>query len=432
MRSRTDHWSFLLGEIALYSLAVLFVTGAGLMVFYDPDMTLVTYDGVYAPLRDVPVSQAFASTMEISLEVRGGLLIRQVHHWATLVFIAAVCLHLLRLFFTGAFRRPRGLNWLIWVGLLLTGMAAGVTGGILPDDLLSGGSLGLIQGITQSIPFVGTWLTGLLFGDAVPGDQVIPLFYWLHVLALPLVMAGLFAARRWLLRRHGATHYPGAVRVSRLGSLMLFAATAGVLTVLGAVVQINPIWLYGPNRPGTISAGAVPDWYMGFLDGAIRIMPGWEPVIAGHPLTLSVLIPALVVPGAFFTLLAAYPLIERKLTGDRGLHHTLERPRDAAVRTAIGAAGITFYGLLWAAAANDQLAHHFHLSLFAVTWFFRVAVVIGPIVAFELTRRICLALRWQEAETKSHGVETGVIVRAPGGGYAEVVRDFDRRLPSGT
>ncbi|WP_084962064.1 cytochrome b [Thermoactinospora rubra] len=431
MRSRTDHWSFLFGEIALYSLVVLFVTGAGLTVFYDPDMSLAGYDGVYTPLRDVPVSRAFASTMEISLEVRGGLLLRQVHHWATLVFVAAVCLHLLRLFFTGAFRRPRGLNWLIWVGLLVLGMAAGVTGGVLPDDMLSGGSLGLIQGITQSVPLVGSYLTGLLFGDAVPGERVIPLFYWVHVLVLPLVMAGLFAARRWLLRRHGRTHYPGAARVSRPASFALFAVTAGVLTLLGTVAEINPIWLYGPSRPGTIGAGAVPDWYMGFLDGAIRIMPGWEPVIAGHPLTLSVLIPALVVPGGFFTLLAAYPLIERRLTGDRGLHHTLDRPRDAATRTGLGAAGIAFYGLLWAAAANDQLAHHFDLSLFAVTWFFRVAVVVGPVVAFEVTRRVCLALRWQESQLLTHGVETGVVVRSPQGGYTEVVR-APSRVPSRT
>ncbi|WP_181019591.1 cytochrome b [Nonomuraea typhae] len=415
-----DHWSFLFGQIAIYSFLVLLVTGVFLTFFYDPDLTQVVYQGSYLPLRDVPVSRAFASSLEISFDVRGGLLMRQAHHWATLVFVAAVCLHLLRLFFTGAFRRPRGLNWLIWIGLLVLGMAAGVTGGILPDDMLSSGSLSLIQGITQSIPFIGTTVTGWLFGDEAPGTQIVPIFYWLHVIVLPIIMAELFVARRWLLQRHGHSHYPGAVHVPPLASLALFFFTAAMLTLLGTVAQINPIWQYGPARPGTIGAGAVPDWYMGFLDGAIRVMPAWEPVIGGHPVTLSVLIPALIVPGAFFTVLAAYPLLERRFTRDTKPHHTLDRPREAAVRTALGAAGMTFYGLLWAAAANDQIAHTFDVSLFAVTWFFRVAVIAGPVLAFELTRRLCLGLRGQEREELAHGVETGTVRRSPEGGYTEV------------
>ncbi|MBT2232209.1 cytochrome b N-terminal domain-containing protein [Nonomuraea sp. NEAU-A123] len=419
-RSRADHWSFLFGEMAVYSLVVLLVSGAFLTFFYDPGMAQVIYQGGHTPLRGVLVSRAFASTLEVSLEVRGGLLMRQVHHWATLILIAAVCLHLLRLFFTGAFRRPHGLNWLIWVGLFVLGIVAGVTGGILPDDLLSGGSLALIQGVTQAIPFAGTYLTGLLFGGAVPGEQVIPLFYWLHVLLVPVIMIGLLIVRRGLLRRHGRTHYPGAAQLPPLSSPALFLATCGVLTLLGTVAQINPIWLYGPSRPGTTGAGAVPDWYMGFLDGAIRIMPSWEPIVAGHPLTLSVLIPALVVPGGFFTVLAAYPLIERRLTGDSGVRRPLDRPREAAVRTALGAAGMTFYGLLWAAAANDQFAYHFSSSLFAVTWFFRIAVVAGPAVVFEVTRRICLTLQAQGREQRAHGVETGIIRRSARGEYTEV------------
>ncbi|MEU7740994.1 cytochrome b N-terminal domain-containing protein [Nonomuraea sp. NPDC049158] len=418
---RTDHWSFLFGQIAIHSLIVLIITGVFLAFLYDPDTTQVIYRGAYIPLRGVPVSRAFDSTMETSLEVRGGLLLRQIHHWATLILVAAICLHLLRLFFTGAFRRPRGLNWLIWVGLFLLAIAAGVTGGILPDDMLSGGSLALIQGVTQSIPLIGTYLTGLLFGGAVPGDQVIGLFYWLHVLIIPVLMYELLVVRRWLLHRHGRTHYPAATALPQLSSLALFFVTCAMLTLLGTVVQINPIWLYGPANPGITSAGAVPDWYMGFLDGALRIMPAWEPVAFGHPLSLSILIPALMVPGTFFTVLAAYPLIERRLTGDRTLHHVLDRPREAAVRTALGAAGMTFFGLLWAAAANDQIAREFDLSLFAVTWFFRIAVLAGPVVAFEVTRRLCLALQAQEREERAHGIETGIIRRSPRGGYTETI-----------
>jgi ubiquinol-cytochrome c reductase cytochrome b subunit len=435
---RADHWSFLFGEIALYAFGVLVVTGAYLTVFFDPDMTTVTYDGSYGPLSGVPVSRAYESALEISFDVRGGLLMRQIHHWAALIFIAAVCLQLVRMFFTGAFRRPRGPNWLVWVTLLVLGMAAGVTGTILPDDMLSGGSLGLIQGVTQSIPVVGTRLTFWLFGGDFPGDAIIPRFYWLHVLLLPAGMAALLALRRRLIGRHGHSRFVGpaesgptvdsgrTVRARIMGpGLALGFATCGVLALLGTVAQVNPIWQYGPYRPGAISAGAVPGWYMGFLDGAVRIMPNWEFDVAGHPLTLAVLVPALVVPGAFFTVLAAYPVLERWFTGDGDLHHLLDRPRDAATRTAVGAAGITFYGVLWAAAANDQFAYHFHLSLYAVTWFFRVAVFAGPVLAYSLTKRICLGLTYRESEAVEHGRETGRIVMSPDGGFTELTEPVD-------
>ncbi|MFC6886981.1 MULTISPECIES: cytochrome b [Actinomadura] len=434
-RARADHWSFLFGEVALYSFIVLVATGAFLTFFYDPDMTRVPYDGSYVPLRGVPVSKAYASTLDISFDVRGGLLMRQVHHWAALIFIAAITLHLLRMFFTGAFRRPRGLNWLVWVGLLPLGMVAGWSGTILPDDMLSGGSLGLLQGVTQSIPVVGTDLTSWLFGGDIPGDEIVTRFYWLHVLVIPVAVVGLFVLRRGLLRRHGHTRFPGAAdadagRAARLGPFRIgpaagsaaavFLATCGVLALFGAFAQINPVWQYGPYQPGNTTAGAVPGWYMGFLDGAVRIMPGWEFDVAGHPLTLAVLVPALLVPGAFFTVLAAFPLIERRITGDRGLYHVLDRPRDAANRTAVGAAGITFYGLLWAAAANDQIAFNFHLSLYGVTWFFRVAVFAGPPLAFAVTRWICLGLADRERREAEHGRETGRVVMSPDGGFSEI------------
>ncbi|MEU5879071.1 cytochrome b N-terminal domain-containing protein [Spirillospora sp. NPDC047279] len=436
-RSTADHWTFLFGEIAVYTFAVLLVTGAFLTVFFDPSMERVVYDGSYTPLKGVPMTEAYRSTLDIGFEVRGGLLVRQAHHWAALVFIAAITLQLLRMFFTGAYRRPRGLNWLIWITLLLLGMAAGVTGSILPDDMLSGGSLGLIQGVTQSIPLIGTDLTWLLFGGDFPGDAIIPRFYWAHVLLLPGAMIGLFLLRRRLIRKNGHTHFAGpgaggagATAVPAGTSVALFLATAGVLTFLGAFVQINAIWQFGPYKPGDITAGAVPGWYMGFLDGAIRIMPGWEFDVAGHPLTLAVLVPALVVPGAFFTVLAAYPALERRLTGDNAVHHFLDRPRDAATRTGVGAAGITFYGLLWAAAANDQIAYNFHLSLFAVTWFFRIAVFAAPVLAFVVTQRICLFLTAREREEALHGRETGRIVMSATGGFTEIhepVRPDDRR-----
>ena len=427
-RNQADHWSFVFSQIAVYSFVVACVTGIFLVFFFKPGMTGVIYHGSYHELNGVRMSEAYKSTLDISFDVRGGLLIRQIHHWSALIFVAAVCLQLLRLFFTAASRRPRWLVWLIWVTLLPLGMAAGWSGGILPDDMFSGGSLGLLQGVLESIPLVGGHLTLWGFGGDVPGHRIIPRLYWVHVL-LPVAMAALFVLRRRLVRRHGHARFPGAAGAGRLGSLQhgpaaaamaMFFATCGVLALAGALAQINPIWLSGPAQPGSISTGATPDWYMGFLDGALRIMPGWELNVAGHPLTLAVLVPALIIPGAFFTVLAAYPLLERRLTGDRGEHHFLDRPHSAATRTAVGAAGITLYGLLWAASANDQIAYHIHLDLYAVTWFFRVAVFAGPPLAYTLTQRICLGLTRREREETKHGRETGRVVMSPGGGFSEI------------
>ena len=427
-RSQEDRWSFLFSQIAVYSFVVALVSGVFLVVLFKPGMTSVTYHGSYPELNGVRMSQAYQSALDISFDVRGGLLMRQVHHWSALIFVAAVCLQLLRMFFTGAFRRPRGLTWLIWVTLLLLGMAVGWTGIILPHDMMSGGSLGVLQGVLKSIPLAGTHLILWVFGGAVPGHRIIPRLYWLHVL-LPVAIGGLFVLRRRLVRRHGHPRYAGPAGSGRLGSLQnapvaaamaVFFATCGVLALLGALAQISPVWLYGPYQPGSVSAGATPDWYMGFLDGALRIMPGWEIRVAGHPLTLAVLVPGLIVPGVFFTLLAAYPLLERRLTGDQTVHHFLDRPRDAATRTAVGAAGITFYGLLWAAAANDQIAHQIGLNLYAVTWSFRIAVLAGPPLAYTLTQRICVGLTRREREETEHGRPTGRIVMSPDGGFSEI------------
>ena len=443
-RTRADHWSFLFAEMAAYSFVVAVISGLFLAVFFKPSTMGVVYHGSYQPLNGIQMSEAYRSVLDISFDVRGGLLMRQIHHWSTLIFAAAVSLQLLRLFFTGAFRRPRRLNWLIWVSLLLLGLAVGWTGGILPSDMQSGGSLAVLQSVLESIPVAGTRLMLLVFGGQPPGAHIIARAYWVHVL-LPAAMAGLLMGRRWLVRRHGHTRFgvpagpghtrfgvlagpgqPGSSRSSAAAALAMFFATCGVITLLGAVAQINPVWLSGPGQPGAISAGTVPDWYMGFLDGALRIMPGWEPHLAGHPLTLAVLVPGLIVPGAFFTLLTAYPLLEARFTGDRGIHHILDRPRDAATRTAVGAAGLTFYGLLWAAAANDQIAYQFGPDLDTVTWFFRVAVFAGPFLAYTLTQRICLGLIRRERQETEHGRPTGRIVMSPAGGFSEITEPVRR------
>jgi ubiquinol-cytochrome c reductase cytochrome b subunit len=292
------------------------------------------------------------------------------------------------------------------VTLLVAGMLAGFSGSILPDDMLSGGSLSVFTGVLLAVPYAGTHIATIVFGGSFPGDSIIPRAYWVHILVLPLVLGGLLALS--YRPRLGFRFRPDP----------LLPMTFGVLAVLGTAAQINPVWLYGPYQPGSITSGAVPDWYMGFLDGALRIMPGWEISIGGHPLTLAVLVPGVVIPGMFFTLLGAYPLFDGWVTRSRLL---LPRRADPANRVAVGVAGVTFYGVLWAAAANDEIAYHLNIALYSVTWAFRVLVVAGPVVAFVVTRVFCHAVADRKRAEQEHGRETGRIVQAPDGGFSEIL-----------
>ena len=410
-REPEDRWAAVFGRIAGYSFAVAVVTGILLLPLFRPSMATGVYHGSYAKLDGASMSQAYQSVLAISFDVRGGLLIRQVHHWSADVFVAAICLRLLRAFFRGRFSGRALPGWLIWVTLLPLGMLVAYTGTILPDDGLSGGSLSVITGVLLSVPVIGTQLVFLIFGGAPPGHQIIGLDYWVHILALPALTGVLL-----VLSARPSLRWPRRVRVD---PLLVF--TCAVPVLLGTIAQINPVWLIGPYQPGSISAGAAPDWYMGFLDGALRIMPAWELSISGHPLALGVLIAGLVVPALFFTCLAVYPMVDRRIVGGRAPHGLLPpEPADPANRTAAGVAGITFYGLLWAAAANDQIAYHLQIPLYTVTWGFRVLVLAGPALAFSLTRVICHELAGQRRDEELHGRETGRIVMDPQGGYTEV------------
>jgi quinol---cytochrome-c reductase cytochrome b subunit len=411
-----DRWAAVFGRIAVYSFLVALVSGVLLLPFFRPSMTPVVYHGSYRKLDGLTMSRAYQSTLNISFDVRAGLLIRQVHHWSADLFVAAVCLRLVRVFFRGRFRLP---DWLIWVGLLLAGMLAGLSGTILPDDVLSGGSLSVLTGVILSMPVVGTHLATLIFGGSFPGHAIIPRAYWVHILVLPVVLGALLLLSYRSGRPRPARVRPRPFRVRRVDPLLPFPGA--VLVALGAVAQINPVWLVGPYMPGSISAGSVPDWFMGFLDGALRVMPAWELSFGGHPLSLDVLIPAVIVPGLFFTLVAAYPLLDGWIAGGRPPRGLLPpRPADPANRIGVGVAGITLYGLLWAAAANDEIAYHLQVSLYTVTWVFRILVLAGPVLAFALTRMICHVAQARRRDEAEHGIETGRVVMSPEGGFTEI------------
>jgi ubiquinol-cytochrome c reductase cytochrome b subunit len=435
-----DHWSLLFGQIAFYSFVMIVISGLFLMAYYEPSLDHVVYDGPYAPLHGVQMSRAMDSTMAITFEVRGGLLMRQLHHWSTLLMVAAIMLHLLRLFFTAGFRRPRRLAWLVVFGLLVVVLGASLTGTSLPDDMASGTSLAVLDGVLQATPFVGSWLSSLLFGGQFPGD-VISQFYPLHVIVLPVVLVLLFIAGAVLALRHRPAQFAGRGRtegnvvgqpakVAAVKSVGLFCFVAAVALLMAATATINPVWLYGPADPANASAGVGPAWYLAFLDGSLRLAPGWEFVLWGRTFSLAILLPVAICT-LFLALVAFYPFIEERLTGDRTDHHLLERPRLNPTRTGIGVAGMTFYGVLWAAAGADTMAILFHLSVNALLHVFQVLLILGPPVALVITRRICLGLQDRDTQIATHGIETGQIVRQLNGGYAEKHRPVDtyRSLP---
>ncbi|WP_291314241.1 cytochrome b [Corynebacterium sp. UBA2622] len=424
------HWSFMLGEMALYSFIILLLTGIYLALFFDPSITKVIYDGNYLPLNGVEMSRAYATALDISFGVRGGLFVRQMHHWAALMFMMSMFAHMLRIFFTGAFRRPREANWVIGVTLILLGMAEGFLGYSLPDDLLSGVGLRIMSAIIVGLPIIGTWLHWAIFGGDFPSDLMLDRFYILHVLVLPGIILALVAAHLLLVWFQKHTQFPGPGRsennVVGIRIMPVFAVKAigfmfivfAVLGGMAGLTTINGIWTIGPYNPSQVSAGSQPDVYMLWTDGAARVMPAWELYLGNYT-----------IPGAFWVammclvlvvLLFAYPFIEKAVTGDDAHHNLLQRPRDVPVRTGVGVMGIVFFLLLTISGGNDHVAHFFQISLNAMTWFGRIGLIILPPLAYFITYRICVGLQRSDREVLEHGIETGVIKKLPNGAFIEV------------
>ena len=426
------HWTFLLGAVSAACLAVLVVTGVFLVLYFRPSNEQVVYHGSYAPLHGVQMSKALNSTLHISFEVRAGLLMRQAHHWAALVLPASLMLQMLSIFFTGGFRRPRQRAWLLLCGIFLVTLVGGWSGYGLPNDLLAGTGQRIVEGITIGIPVVGTRITRLLFGGEFP-SHIVSHLYWLHVLLVPLALAALIALRLRETHRTGPAQFPGPGRtednvvglpwpVAAVRALGVFLITAGLLFGVAATVTIAPIWLNGPASPSDASNGSQPDWYTSFLDGALRLVPPhWEFTGLGGTWPLALLIPQAVI-GLFLAIIVTYPFLEERVTGDRRDHNTLDRPRDTPHRTAIGVAGLTFYGTLWAAAASDVIATHLDVPFENQVTILRVSLLAGPVVAYLLTYQICRGLQDRDHELLARGVETGHLLRRADGGYVELRR----------
>jgi ubiquinol-cytochrome c reductase cytochrome b subunit len=435
-----DHWSFLLGEVALYSFIILLLTGTFLTLFFQPSMTEMIYHGSYVKLDGIKMTEAYASTVNISFDVRGGLLMRQIHHWAALLFVGAIGLHALRLFFTGAFRKPREINWVIGTAMFVLAAVEGFAGYSLPDDLLSGTGVRIADGIALSIPVVGTYISFFVFGGQYPGEHFIPRLYIAHVLLIPGLLLALITAHLMVVWHQGHTQWPGKqerddnevgvplfpVFMAKTGALFFFVF--GSLGVLGAIAQINPIWLFGPYDPSISSNGSQPDWYIGFMEGALRLMPGVETNVAGHTIIWNVFIPAVALPISFFLLMGGYPFFEQWVTGDRRYHQVLDRPRNMPARTALGVAILAMAADLELAGADDVIAFHFGIPVEDVVWTLRGGFFVFPVVAFAVTRRVCFALQRSDRRRLRRGTEFGIAAQRDGTAYTAVSQPVSAQM----
>jgi ubiquinol-cytochrome c reductase cytochrome b subunit len=398
-----DHWSFMLGEIAMYCLVILIFTGIYLTFFFHPGATDVVYHGRYHPLVGVHMSEAYRSTIRLSFDVRAGLVMRQIHHWAALVFLAAIVAHVARLFFTGAFRRPREINWIVGVTLLVLAMFNGFTGYSLPDDLLSGTGLRIAYSIALAVPVAGTWIAFLIFGGEFPDPAMASRLYVMHIMLVPGLIIALLTIHLAIVWHQKHTQFPGRGRRednvvgSRLWptytakSIGLMLIIFGVLAGLGGLAQINPVWLYGPFKPAAVSTAAQPDWYLGWVEGALRLFPPWRIHVFGYEIS-ELFVPGVALPLVTFGLLYLWPFLEARATRDRDEHHLLDRPRTRPVRTAIGITALTFYALLLVAGGQDLIAQALHVSIVPVTWTLRVLCIVVPIAAGAFTWWTCHGL----------------------------------------
>jgi ubiquinol-cytochrome c reductase cytochrome b subunit len=422
-----DHWSFMVGEISMWCFVVLLITGTYLALYYSPSSAVVVYHGPYHPLDGQSMSASYASVLDISFKVRAGLVMRQVHHWAAVVFMAAIAFHLCRIFFTGAFRRPREANWIIGLLLLLTVMLEGFSGYSLPDDLLSGTGLRVVFSIVESIPLIGTWVAYDLWGGSYPGGSLIPRLFVIHEFVFPLLIIGLLSAHLAILWRQKHTDFPGKGKTETniTGSRFwpqyvikggaLFMLVIAVLTALGGLFQINPIWIYGPYNSANVSAGSQPDWYVGWLDGSLRLWPHWEFRSFGHEIP-NPFFPGILIPGLIFTLMFAWPWIDKKIYNDYGPHNLLDRPRDKPLRTAVGAAALAFFVDLTFASATDLIGNNLHIGYERLIEILQYGAILFPLIAGVLAYKACVSLQ----ETGIHPIQKpvgGIIVRGTDGSY---------------
>jgi ubiquinol-cytochrome c reductase cytochrome b subunit len=387
------NWSFLLGEVAVFALVILVLTGTFLTFFYRPSVDPVLYTGSNPVFAGRELPAAFESIVRMSTDVNAGLLFRRLHRGASHLFIATVVLHMLRILFTGAFRRPREVNYFLGIVLLTLTFGAGFTGYSLPYDSLAGTGIRIAYSELLSLPLIGDRVAFWIFGGAFPTGDVIPRFFVLHVMVLPAAIIGAVTVHLLIVYVQKHTQFP------RLGidghklvlgkplwplqfaeSASLFLWTGGVVAAAAVLIPWSDVTLLGPYVPGEVGNNAQPDWFMFWLEGMLRIFPPLEFGILDVVVISGPFVAGILLPGLIFTVLGAYPFIEKRVYRLEGEWHVLQNPLEIPLRAGVMLGFWSFLLILSAAATNDILSRMFGVPVEIVTWAFRSAVIVVPVV----------------------------------------------------
>ncbi|MBX0293337.1 cytochrome b [Haloarcula nitratireducens] len=395
--------SFLLGEVALFSFAVLVLTGTFLGFFFEPSTTAVEYEGSVAQFQGEELPAAFASVLNITYDVPFGMLLRRMHHWAAHLFVASMALHMLRVFFTGAYRNPREPNWLVGTGLAGLSMFAAYTGYALPFDEFASTAVGIGYNVALSVPLVGETLAYLVFGGSFPSSATIPRLFFLHVFVLPLAIAGLIGVHMAILIRQKHTEaerdeaVPGRERVEKddgsvvVGlpavpnqtavSAVVFFLTLATLSLLAGFLPVHNIAEYGPNDPATTPSLIMPDWFLMWGYGFLKLTPSWLSFDLLGVHVSSEFIGGLVLPGLVFAVVALWPFIDYESEQRHFSANPLARPW----QTACGVAGVVFIMVASIAGMDVIVADIAGTTTNAIKPYLIAALVLGPLAAGLIT-----------------------------------------------
>ena len=382
------HSSFFLGEIALFSFILLVLTGIFLAFSYEPSTELVKVGG-----KDLP--GAYASVVQND-QTPFGLIARQIHHWSAHIMIAAILIHLLRIFFTGLYKKPREINWVVGVMLLGLTVFAAFSGYLLPFDQFAVTATGIGYNIARSVPWIGQAIADFVFAGKFPSAAMIPRFFTYHVVLLPLMLIMLIALHLLIMfkQKHGQPAYAQALAGSRkilgvplwpqqaLMMIVLFLILSGSLSLIAGFFPAHPVAYYGP--PGPATPIVKPDWYLLWPYGALKLIPGWISFEFLGTTINSENIGGVLIPSLILLLLLLIPFFDRS----RRSVHYLELPGEHRVRTAVGVGVLVFFGVLMVAGYDEELG----LSVETL----QVVALLAPLAMGFITY---LGLRWSHQKS---------------------------------
>ncbi|WP_146418071.1 cytochrome b [Haloarcula hispanica] len=365
--------SFLLGEVALFCFLLLILSGVFLGFFFEPSTSDVEYDGSVQKFQGEEMPEAFVSVLHITYDVPFGMFIRRLHHWAAHLFVASIGLHMLRVFFTGAYRNPREPNWIVGTGLAALSMGAAYTGYALPFDEFAATATSIGYNLTISIPLLGDFLGQVVFGGEFPSSATIPRLYFLHVLVIPAAIAVGLAVHMAILIRQKHTEAPrdGDVTGGRQSvdeedddiiiglpafpnqaavSAVVFFVTAATLSALAGLLPVHNVAEYGPNDPAATPELIMPDWFLMWVYGFLKLLPQIS-FNVGPAHINGEFIGGIVLPGLVFAAVALWPFIDRT----EPTHFTAD-PLDRPWQTGVGVAAVAFIMIASIAGMNNILA----------------------------------------------------------------------------